>query len=245
MQINKTQITMALVILILIAVLSLRECSHRKQSATAAMQISSLTDTVRITKDRMGRQTARINTIIAQYSDFRHWHFAQSDSLGRLLQREVNARTINAILATQQVKIAVKLPTTETMRGANASKSDSSCGDADSCGLSADTCHPRYTLRFDPKDPYRKGAITAGADSFDLNISFPEQLTFTTEAGRWRLFKPTTYTSRYTNSNPYVEISGLRTYTVMCDCQTKSMISFGFGGLVGLAGGFAFGRLFK
>jgi hypothetical protein len=239
--ITKTHIIMGAVIIALIAILSISECKHLKTQANNAMQLLSLTDTIKITKNRLGQETAHTGAIVAEYSAFKNFQFAVTDSLGKALKKAVNGRTLNAAVATQELRVRAELPTSETLGGVTAIKTDS--GGVKT--LRYDTCRPLYTLVFDSLDPYRRGTIIAGRDSFKVDLKFPEQLTFRTEESIFHLFKPNTYTSTYTNSNPYVEITGLKTFTMKCDCKTKSLISFGFGSLGGAFAGFAIGRATK
>ena len=111
--------------------------------------------------------------------------------------------------------------------------------------LQYDSCRPTYTLVYDSTDPYRKGTIIAGADSFKVDLRFPETLTFSTEASPWSLIRPTTYKVSYTNSNPNVDITGLRSYTMECDCRKKSWVMAVLGFLAGNGTGFVLGRATK
>ena len=247
--ITKTHIIMAAIIVALAATLGISECKHIRTAANNAMQLLSLRDTLRITKNRLGQETAHIGAIVTEYSTFKDWQFARTDSLGRALQKAVNSRTLSASVATQELKVRAELPTSQTLGGLIPVRTETTPSPSgrvgEGSGQQYDTCRPLYTIVFDTNDPYRRGTIIAGRDSFKVDLVFPEQLTFRTEESPFRLFKPSTYTSTYTNSNPYVEITGLKTFTVKCDCRTKSLISFGFGGLAGLGGGFILGRVVK
>ena len=240
---NKTNIILIGVIIALIGIGTFAGLQYHKQKGEAQMQYNALTDTVSVTKNRLGQETAKIGALVTDYSAFKTFHFAVTDSLGRLLQKAVNGHTLAATVATQQLRVEATLPTTQTLRGSNGFSSPLLLSQGEGGTLRFDSCRPLYTLVFDSTDPYRKGMIIAGADSFRVDLRFPETLTFTTQESGWNLFKPTTYTSTYTNSNPYVDITGLRSYAVKCDCSKKSWISFALGGAAGTGLGFLFGRV--
>lgn len=234
---SKINLILIAIIIILLMLLGWWWWYSSSKSQLYLSQISALTDTLQITKDKYGRSTATIGLIQASAAQFKSMALAREDSLGRQLQKLVNARTISATIVTQNIHVKDDFATSQVVE-------DTSCyEDGDTV---KNPCNPLYILNLDLiNNPFRRGIITASRDSFHLDIKFPEKLTFVQEKSKFNLFKPTRYTSSYTNSNPDVEITGMRTFTVNCDCKGKALISFGLGGLVGFGTGFAAGRLSK
>lgn len=239
-EVSKTNIILIVVIIILLLLLGVGYWYSSSKMQFSLAQIEALTDTLKITKDKYGRSTATIGLIQADAAQFKRMALAREDSLGRELQKLVNQRTISATIVTQAIKVNADYATTKVVEDTT-----TSCY-GDSSVNSPDPCNPTYILNLDLlNNPYRRGIISANRDSFHLAVKFPEKLTFVQEKSKFNLFKPTHYTSSYTNSNPDVEITGMRTFTVKCDCKAKSLISFGFGNLTGFGAGFLAGRLSK
>lgn len=212
---------------LLICLLLIQQCrSNRKQQALALQQ-SVLTDSLTVTTNKLGQQTASIGLISTDYRQLQQLLFAQTDSLGRELQKLATRRTISATIATQVMRIDTVLQTDSIYYAVG----------------SADSCSPVYELT-DLSD-HRIMNIRAGRDSFSVQVREFEKLTFVQEWTKWKLFKRQSCITRYTNSNPDVEITGLRTYTVKCDCSKKGWIAFAGGNATGFAMGFGTAFLYS
>jgi predicted RND superfamily exporter protein len=240
-EVSKTNIILIVIIILLLLLLGIGYWYSSSKMQFSLAQIEALTDTLKITKDKYGRSTATIGLIQSDVAQFKRMALAREDSLGRELQKLINQRTISATIVTQAVKVNADYATSKVVEDTSACYAG-----GDSLGHSGEPCNPTYILNLDlQNNPYRRGMISANRDSFHLAVKFPEKLTFIQEKSKFNLFKPTRYTSSYTNSNPDVEITGMRTFTVKCDCKAKSLISFGFGNLTGFGAGFLAGRLSK
>jgi len=213
-----------LILFLIILLFFLKECNSRKASQIA-LQNQVLTDSLVVTKDKLGRSTAEIGLIQSNYLEFQKITFAKEDSLGRQLQKLVNRRTISATLATTEMRIDTVLKT-------------------DSVLVASNGCDSAFILN-DTTD-YRTLNITASKDSFKVKFRAFESLTFKQEWSKWNLFKPRIATTTFTNSNPDVIITGLRTYTTECKCKGKFWLGFALGSLGGTAtgflGGWAYGK---
>lgn len=215
-----------LFIIALAALLMLQRCYSGKQQELLTLQQQVLNDSLRITKDKLGRSTATIANIEATHGNFKKLIFAERDSLARELQKVVTRNTQSAAIVTLQVNVDTILKTDSVYITAN-----------------EDSCRPTYSLIL--TDKFQQGFITASADSFHINLSYPEQLTIETKWSKWKFFKPRESTSVLKNQNPYVDITGFRTYTVKCDCSKKSWISFALGNVSGFAVGFGSGVVYQ
>lgn len=211
----------------LIIILFLQRCGNQKTKELLSLQQQVLNDSLIITKDKLGESTATINNIQADADEFKRLQFLERDSLARQLQRMVNRRTQSAGIATIQLHIDTVLSTDEVYFDIE------------------DTCHPVYIKNFN--EPFQQGFIKAGADSFHINLRYPERLTWNTEWSKWRLFKKQESVSTLKNENPYVDITGFRTFSVKCDCSKKSWIAFAFGhvpgALIGFGAGYGYAKL--
>lgn len=223
---NYRQLILFIVLIVLAVLLTLRECNISKHQAALELQQRVLTDSLTVTTNKLGEQTATIGLISTDFATFQKLTFAEKDSLGRALQKLVTKRTISATIATQVMVIDTVLQTDTVYY------------------VLGDTCNPVYTLN--DSTHYRTMYIEARRDSFSVRMKAFETLTFTQEWSKWRPFKKQTCLTNYTNSNPDVNITGLRTFTVQCDCSKKGWMAFGFGNitgsLLGFGGGYLYGR---
>lgn len=206
-------------------ILLLRECHSAKREEFISVQQQILEDSLKITTNKLGQQTAEIRSINTSYDNFKKLSFQTSDSLGKQLQKLANRRTITATIATQLVKVDTVFKTDSVLYA------------------NGDSCNPVY-VKNDTTD-YRTISVRASKDSFEIAFKEYEKLRFETEWSKWRPFKNRTATTSYFNSNPDVEITGLRTYTVSCDCKKQGWLMFGLGGAGGFLAGFGAGYGYK
>jgi hypothetical protein len=225
MKLNYTTLVYLGAIVILCGVLCMEKCRADKAIAQYQLQQVVLGDSLEITTNALGAQTGRINNISAEYSQFKQLMFAERDSLAKQLQKIVNKRTIAASIATIQVHVDTLIKTDSVYYG------------------SEDSCKPTYAVVL--TDDYQHGHIVASADSFDINLTYPARIENKTETSRWKLFKPQRSVSTLSIDNPYVQITGYRSYTVSCDCTKKAWISFAAGGALGTGLGFGIGYAYK
>lgn len=223
---NYKQLALFIALILFAVLLTLRECNLSKQRAELELQKQVLHDSLTVTTDKLGRQTASINLIQTDYKTFKALASAKEDSLLRKLQAIVTKRTISATIATQVMVIDTVLKT-DTIYYAY-----------------GDTCNPVYVMN--DTTPHRILNINAGRDSTSVKVRVYETLMFSQEWSKWRPFKKQECKTSYTTSNPDVQITGLRTYTVKCDCSKTGWfwggVGFGGGGLLGSALGYLVGR---
>lgn len=213
-----------LVVFLIVMLFLLKECNG-KQSELIKLQNQVLTDSLKVTENKLGQQTATIGLIQTNFSTFKKLTFAKEDSLGHLLQKMVNRRTISATIATTEMAIDIVEPT-----------------DLVTFSDPIDTCNPTYI--FSDTTEYRQMNIVADKDSFRIKQRIFERLEFTQEFSKWRMFKPTVATTSFKNYNPDVTITGLRTYTTNCNCKGKFWTGFVLGALGGNGSGFLGGWIY-
>jgi hypothetical protein len=107
----------------------------------------------------------------------------------------------------------------------------------------ADSCHPTYSALI--ADEWKSGVVTASADSIEINLTMRDRIEWMTEWSRWTPFKKRECKSVMLTANPDVEISGLRTFTVKCDCRNNFWLGTGLGAIVGTGLGFGGGYLYS
>lgn len=214
------------IIVFLLLMLSLSECNRSKVKNQLDTQRLVMDDSLTLTRNKLGQQEAYITNITAAYVDFKQAKLKETDSLGRELQKKVNRRTMSAGVMTSVIEIDT-VYSTDTIFYAK-----------------GDTM-PTYGFNY--ADDWKTIVARAAADSFTFDLKIREKIEWQTETSRWRLFKPTTCQTKLITHNPDVTITGLRTFTVKCDCAKKSVAAFvmgsgaGFG--LGFLGGMAYQKL--
>ena len=214
------------IIVFLLLMLSLSECNRSKVANQLETQRLVMDDSLTLTRNKLGQQEAYITNITAAYVDFKQAKLKETDSLGRELQKKVNRRTVSAGVMTSVIEIDT-VYSTDTIYYAT-----------------GDTM-PTYGFNY--TDDWKTIVARAAADSFTFDLKIREKVEWQTEYSKWRLFKPTTCQTKLITHNPDVTITGLRTFTVKCDCSKKSIASFvigsgaGFG--LGFLGGMAYQKL--
>lgn len=209
----------------LIALLFLLKHCNGKQAELIRVQNQVLNDSLIVTTNKYHQQTAKTGLILSEYSTFKKLTFAKDDSIGKLLQKLVNRRTISATVATTEMAIDIVEPTDEV-----------------TFEQEGDTCNPTYV--FSDTTEYRQMNIVADRDSFRIKQRMFERLEFTQEFSKWNLFKPTVATTSFKNYNPEVTITGLRSYTTECNCKGKFWTGFVLGAIVGNGSGFLGGWIY-
>lgn len=218
----RERIYIAVIIGLSFLLLMLGKC-NLDQKENNELQKQYLIDSLSVTTNSLGQQTAQIGLLLTNFSSFKNLAIAKEDSLTKELQKAVTKRTISATIATQVVRIDTVLKTDSVLYA------------------QGDSCNPTYQLT--DTTAYRTMSITASRDSFKVNMRLFEKLTFSQEWTKWNLFKKQTCISKFTNSNPDVEITGLRTYSVKCDCGKKSWFAFAGGNVTGFVLGMGAGYL--
>lgn len=219
----RERVYIAVIIGLSFLLLMLGKC-NLDQKENNELQKQYLSDSLSVTTNNLGQQTAQIGLLLTNFSSFKSLAIAKEDSLTRQLQKSVTKRTISATIATQVVKIDTVFKTTDVIPS-----------------VVEGECNPTYQLS-DTTD-YRTINISAAKDSFHVAVQEFEKLTFSQEWSKWNLFKKQTCISKFTNSNPDVQITGLRTYTVKCDCGKKSWFAFAGGNVTGFVLGMGAGYL--
>lgn len=210
---------------LLICFLLMQKCNGDRQQQALELQQRVLSDSLTVTRDALGRSKASINHISTDYHTFQKLLFAERDSLASALQKSVSRRTLAAAIATTVTRVDTLIRIVEVQRSAE------------------DSCNPTYTSLIN--DEWKSGIVSANKDSFSISLKMQDRVVWMTEWSKWNLFKKRECRSQMLTANPDVEITGLRTYTVKCDCSTKSWLSFGLGNATGFAAGFGAGYWYR
>jgi len=211
-----------LIVFLIVMLFLLKDCNGKKQNQLD-LQNQILNDSLKVTTNKLGQQTATISLIRADYSTFQKLTFAKEDSLGRQLQKLANRRTISATLATTVMEVDTVLKT-------------------DSVLIASNGCDSAFILN--DTTEYRTLNVVASKDSFRVKFRAFEKLTFKQEWSKWNLFKKQTAVTTFTNSNPDVVITDLRTYTTECNCKKKAWLMFTLGAIAGNGSGFLGGYVY-
>lgn len=220
------------IIVVLFIILFLQKECNSKRVSQLELQSQLQNDTAKIFRDKYGRANAEVVTIISDYKSLKQSNLNTIDSITKLLVKAVNKRTVNATVVTQVVSIDTMFKT-DTVIYAN-----------------EDSCSPTYVLNdtaYGSEDSSitRIIDISASKDSFDVSVKEFETLVFKTEWSKWKPFKKQSCISTYQNSNPDIIITGMRTFTVKCDCSKNFILGSGLGFIGGFAVGFGGGYLYR
>lgn len=212
------------IIVFLLLMLSLSECNRSKVANQLDTQRLVMDDSLTVLRNAFGSSVAYITNITAAYTDFKVAKLKETDSLGRELQKKVNRRTVSAGVMTSVIDIDTVYET-------------------DTVFYAKGDTLPTYGFTY--SDDWKTIVAKAAADSFTFDLKIREKIEWQTENSRWRLFKPTTCQTKLITHNPDVTITGLRTFTVKCDCGKKSAIAFTAGNISGFAIGFLGGMVYQ
>ena len=208
-----------LIVILIVYLFALKQCSAKKE-ALLTLQQQVLSDSLVVTTNKVGQQTAEIGLIQTNFQTFKDLHLAKEDSLGKELQKLVTRGTISATIATTVMRVDTVVKTDSVLYASNG-------------------CDSAYILN--DTTQYRTLNITASKDSFNVKFRAFERLEFVQSFSKWNLFKKQTATTSFKNFNPDVEITGLRTYTTECDCKKKVWLGFVGGNITGTAIGVGIG----
>lgn len=214
---------LSFVCLVLICFLLMQKCNGDRQQHALELQLRVSSDSLMVARDALGRSKASIQNISTDYHTFQKLFFR--DTLSMALQKSVSRRTIAAAVATTVIRVDTIIKIVEVVRSSD------------------DSCNPTYSTLIN--EEWKSGIVSANKDSFSIHLKMHDQVAWMTEWSKWNLFKKRECRSQMLTANPDVEITGLRTYTVKCDCSGKSWLSFGLGSVAGFASGFGAGYVYR
>jgi len=220
-QAKDATLVILLATVIVLALLQWKGCGDLRDANTT---ISSLDKSLEITKDSLGKQTATLNDIAADYSTLRKINFAKQDSLAAELKKIVKRNTLNASVAKTVVELRDTFYVVEQLRD--------TLDPNDSCGA----------YYFPLNSRWYTGWGIAHRNYAALDLEIPVGFSIETSRDR-RLFKPDIVKSELKFDNPLVKIKDVRTYTVRCDCKQKAWTAFAIGAASGVGATIGVDRL--